>query len=67
VTTDQVEYLAAYNRGASISNPRLRIAYVTLDTKIIVLLKLVRAISAYALKDFSTVQAAREWAAGGID
>ena len=31
ITRDQAEYLAAYNRGSSFSNPHLRIAYVTTD------------------------------------
>ncbi|MER2512779.1 MAG: hypothetical protein ABTQ25_10285 [Nitrosomonas ureae] len=61
VTSDQAEYLAAFNRGASISNPRLRIAYVTTDAKIKMLIKLVSIISSFELITFSTLAAAREW------
>ena len=61
ITTDEAEYLAAFNHGSSISNPNMRIAYVTIDAKIKMLAKLVSAISSYELKTFSTLEAAREW------
>jgi len=61
ITTDQAEYLAAFSRGPSISNPHLRIAYVTTDVKIRMLTKLVAIISSYELITFLTLAAAREW------
>ncbi|MCM2308516.1 MAG: STAS/SEC14 domain-containing protein [Sulfuritalea sp.] len=63
VTTDQAEYLAAFNRGSSFSNPRIRIAYVTHDPKLVWLMKAAAVFSAYSLKDFPTLEAAREWVA----
>jgi hypothetical protein len=63
ITTDQAEYLAAFNRGPSIYNPHLRIAYVTTDTKIRMLIKLVAVISSYELFVFPTLSAARQWSA----
>ena len=64
LTTEQAEYLAAYNKGASFSNPRLRIAYITRDLRIIFLLKLVSTLSSFKIKAFPTVEEAREWASG---
>lgn len=61
ITTDQAEYLAAFNRGPSLSNPNLRIAYVTTDIKIRMAIKLVAIISSYELCVFPTLAAAREW------
>jgi hypothetical protein len=61
VTSDDAEYSAVITRGASLSNPRIRIAYVTTDTKIILLIKLVSKLSSFELKIFSTLAAAREW------
>lgn len=61
ITGDEAEYLAAFNRGASLSNPRIRIAYVTTDMKIKMLIKLVAVISSYEIKTFSTLAAARQW------
>lgn len=63
VTREQLEYLAAFNRASSYSNPEVRIAYVTTDLKIILLLKAAALVSTYPLKAFSTLEAAREWAA----
>ncbi len=65
VTREQLEYLAAFNRASSYSNPEVRIAYVTTDLKIILLLKAAALVSTYPLKAFSTPEAAREWAAEG--
>jgi hypothetical protein len=61
ITTDQVEYLAVFNRGASKSNPHLRIAYVTTDPKIIAAIKMANALSSFTLKTFPTVADARAW------
>ncbi len=63
VTAEQVAYLAAFNRGSSFSNPRIRIAYVTSDAKVIFLLRAGAVFSSYPLKDFATLEAAREWVA----
>ncbi len=61
VTTDEAEYAAVFNRGASSSNPRLRIAFVTKDAKVVMLVKLVSVLSSYPVKTFSTVEDARVW------
>ncbi len=63
VTLHEAEYAAAFNRGASLSNPRLRIAYVTRDIKAITLLKLVSVLSSFPIKTFATIEEARAWAA----
>lgn len=63
VTPEEAEYLAAFNRGASLSNPYVRVAYVTTDGRIKFLIKLVSTISAFELKAFPTLAAAREWCA----
>ena len=63
VTTKEAEYLAAFNRGSSLSNPRIRIAYVTKDAKVIFLLKAASVFSSYTVKDFPTLQDARAWVA----
>ena len=64
VTRDQVEYLAAFNRGTSLSNPRIRIAYVVKTQAARLLVKAGSAISSLKLKDFSTLEAARAWTEG---
>lgn len=64
VTDDQAEYAAAITRGASISNPRLQIAYVTTDSRVLMLIKAASIISSYALHAFPTRVEARKWAAG---
>ena len=61
VTNDQAEYLASFNRGASFSNPRIRIAFLTMDAKIKMIMKLTSVFSSYELKAFPTLSAAREW------
>ncbi len=61
ITMDQVEYLAVFNRGASKSNPHLRIAYVTTDAKIIAAIAVANALSSLALKTFPTIAEARAW------
>lgn len=66
VTTEEAEYLAAFNRGSSFSNPRIRIAYVTRDPKLIWLMRAAAVFSSYSVKDFPTPEAAREWEGEGI-
>jgi hypothetical protein len=63
MTPDDAEYSAVITRGASLSNPRIRIAYITTDTNIILLIKLVSKLSSFELKIFPTLEAAREWLA----
>ncbi len=61
-TPDHAEYLGAFNYGSSRSNPRIRIAYVTSDLKIITLVKVASLVSSYQLKSFATLEEARAWA-----
>lgn len=61
ITTEEAEYLAAFNRGTSLSNPHLRVAYVTTDLKIALLVKLVAPLLSFELKVFPTLAAARAW------
>lgn len=61
VTPDQAEYAAAFTRGPSYSNPWLRIAFVTTDTKIILLLMIVQRLSSLEVGAFPTVAEARTW------
>lgn len=61
-TREQAEYLAAFNHGASLSNPRIRIAYVTSDLRIIALIGVASLLSSYELKAFPTLDQARAWA-----
>jgi hypothetical protein len=63
VTKDQLEYLAAFNKGASLSNPRIRIAYVTRDLRVIAMLKLAAVLSSFELRHFPTLEDARAWIA----
>ncbi len=58
---DDAEYAAAYTRGPSLSNSRVRIAYVTTDARIILLIRMARMISSLDLGTFATLEAAREW------
>lgn len=60
-TKDEAEYAAAYTRGPSLSNPRVRVAYVTADARIILLIKMVRMISSLDLATFPTVEESRTW------
>ncbi len=62
VTRDQVEYLAAFNRGTSFSNPRIRVAYVVTTPAARLLVQAGSMISSLTLKDFSTLESARAWA-----
>lgn len=62
---DQAEELAAFNYASSRSNPRIRIAYVTCDLRLIALIKVASLISSYELAHFPTLEAARAWAMKG--
>lgn len=64
ITTEQAEYLAAFNYGASRSNPGIRVAYVTTDGKIRFLIRLMSPLSSYEIRAFATVAEARAWAGG---
>ena len=61
ITPDEAEYSAAITRGASMSNPRVRITYVTRDARIMLLVMTVRALTPYQLKTFPTLDDARAW------
>lgn len=62
VLPEQVEYSAAFNRGTSFSNPRIRIAYVTTRPAVRLLVKAASAVSSLSLKTFDTLEDARAWA-----
>ncbi len=62
VSRDQAEYLAAFNRGTSFSNSRIRIAYATTNAAARLLIKAAAVVSSLTVKDFSTLEAARAWA-----
>lgn len=55
ITRDQVEYLAALNRGPSFRNPNLQVAYVATDFKVRALVEVARHISAFKLHVFTTL------------
>lgn len=62
---EEAEYSAAFNRGTSYSNPRLRIAWVSTTPAIRALVAVANTISSLPLKAFTTLEEARIWAAGG--
>jgi hypothetical protein len=61
-TSDDAEYSAARNRRASRSNPRVRIAYVTTDLKVIAMLRVAALASSRELESFPALEEARAWA-----
>jgi len=61
VTSDEAEYLAAFNRGSSFSNPSLRVAYVTTDARILLLMRFASKLSSFELKAFPSLAEARAW------
>lgn len=65
-TTDDAEESAAFNYGTSLSNPTLRIAFVTSDFRLIAMVKVASVLSSYPLKCFATLEAARAWAMEGL-
>jgi len=65
VAPEQAEYAAAFNRASALSNPRIRIAYVTNDKRLALLVKVVGALSAYELRVFPSLAEARSWACEG--
>lgn len=58
---EDAEYSAAFNRGTSLSNPRLRVACITTNPGIRLLIKAASLVSTLDLKAFATVEAARSW------
>jgi hypothetical protein len=56
------EYSAAFNRGTSFSNPRLRVAFVTANPAVRMLIAAASPISSLPVKAFSTLDEARAWA-----
>lgn len=65
ITPDEAEYSAAITRGSSMSNPKVRIAYITHDSRIAMLVMTVSVFTPYKLKVFPTLEAARQWCEGG--
>lgn len=64
-TPADVEEIVASNRGAFITNPHLRVAVVTTDAPMHVLLQRMADVSAYPLRVFATLAEARQWAMAG--
>ncbi len=64
-SNDDAEYSAAFNRATSYSNPRLRVAFVTTNTAIRLLIAAAAPISSLPVKAFSTLSEARAWAEKG--
>lgn len=61
ISSDQADYSAAITRGASMSNPWLKIAFVTADRRIRMLVRAARVITPYEVEIFSSVAEARSW------
>jgi hypothetical protein len=61
ISHDDAEYSAAYTRGPSYTNPRVRVAYVTNDAKISLLVRMAKAVSFMKIETFPTLAAARAW------
>jgi hypothetical protein len=61
IMQDEAEYSAAFNRGTSFSNPRLRIAFVTTDLKLIMLIRFAAPFSSLEMRTFPSVDEARAW------
>ena len=64
-TRDQAEYSAAFNRGTSFSNPKIRVACVTTQTSVKALIAVASMVSSLEIKCFPTLDAARAWATPG--
>lgn len=62
VSREQVEYLAALNRGPSVRNPGLQVAYVTTDIRAKALVEIARHISSFKLHIFPTLEETLRWA-----
>lgn len=67
VTREEAEESAAFNRASALSNPHVRVAYVTTDVKLRLLLKLAGVFSAYEIRAFNSLDEARRWAMPGSD
>ena len=61
VSQEDAEEIMASNRGAYLTNPKLRVAVVTTDARMQALLQRIRDISAYPLRVFATLAEARRW------
>lgn len=61
ITGDEAEYSAAITRGSSLSNPTLKIAFVTADRRITMLAMAVRALTPLRVATFATEAEARSW------
>lgn len=59
---DDAEYSAAFNRGTSFSNPRIRVAFVTTNLTVRMLIAAASPISSLQVKAFATLVEARAWA-----
>jgi len=65
-TADDAEESAAFNYATSLSNPAMRIAFVTSDFRLIAMVKVASVLSSFPLKCFATLEAARAWAMEGL-
>lgn len=60
-TREQAEYSAAYNRGTSFSNPRIKVACITTQTSLRLLIKAAALVSSLEVRDFPSLETARAW------
>ena len=65
VSQADAEEITASNRGAYLTNPKLRVAVATTDARMQALLQRMADISAYPLRVFPTLAEARRWADEG--
>lgn len=61
-SAEDAEYSAAFNLGSSLSNPHIRIAFVTRDLRLIAMIKVASIVSSYPIRIFPTLAEARAWA-----
>ena len=50
ITADEAQYSAAITRGASMSNPKVKIAFVTTDSRIAILVMACCTLTPYQVK-----------------
>lgn len=62
VTREQAEYSGAINRGTSFSNARIRVACVTTDMSVRLLIIAAALFSSLEVRTFPTLDMARAWA-----
>ena len=65
-TAEDAEEAAAFNYGSSLSNPLIRIAFVTRDLRLIAMIKVASVISSYPIRVFPTLAEARAWASENL-